>query len=182
MSTLSALPSGWRFAADPELLQGFPRGRISEITGPRSSGRTALLHSLLAASTEAGECAALVDSSSAFDPCSAAAAGVRLDKLLWIRCGGNAEHALRAADLLLQAGGWGVVALDLMEAAPAALARIPPTAWFRFRRTIEPTPTILVVLADRPLTRSCSARRVALPHRKPVFTGTHPYQLLRAAS
>ena len=82
---LSALPSGWRFASEPELLQGFPRGRISEITGPRSSGRTALLHSLLAASTGAGECAAFVDASDGFDPCSAAAAGVKLEKLLWIR-------------------------------------------------------------------------------------------------
>ena len=179
---LSALPSGWRFASEPELLQGFPRGRISEITGPRSSGRTALLHSLLAASTGAGECAALVDACDSFDPCSAEAAGVKLAKLLWVRCGHNAEHALRAADLLLQAGGWGMVALDLIETAPAALARIPPTAWFRFRRTVEPTPTVLLVLADRPLTKSCAAKRVVLERRKPVFTGTHPYLLLRTAS
>ena len=61
--------------------------------------------------------------------------GVELSKLVWVRCGGNAEHALRAADLLIQAGGFGVVALDLAEAAPAALNRIPPTAWFRFRLT-----------------------------------------------
>ena len=51
-------------------------------------------------------------------PAPAASAGVELSKLVWVRCGGNAEHALRAADLLIQAGGFGVVALDLAEAAP----------------------------------------------------------------
>jgi recombination protein RecA len=179
---LSALPSGWRFAAPPDLLStplhDFPRGRISEINGPRSSGRTALLHAVLAASTGQDEYAALIDTSDAFDPCSAAAAGVRLEKLLWVRCGGNTEHALRAADLLLQAGGFGVVALDLIEAAPAALARIPPTAWFRFRRSIEPASTILLVLADRPLTKSCASERIKLERRRPVFIGQAPFQLL----
>ena len=162
---LSALPLGWRFSSQPELLQDFPRGRISEITGPRSSGRTTQLHSLLAASTERGECAALIDTSDAFDPCSAAAAGVRLEKLLWVKCRSNAEHALRAADLLIHAGGFGVVALDLVEVSPGGLARIPPTAWFRFRRAIEPTPTILLVLAERGLTKSCAAKRVSLERR-----------------
>jgi recombination protein RecA len=179
---LSALPLGFRFAEQPELLQGFPRGRISEIYGPRSSGRTTLVHSVLAASTERGECTALIDTSNTFDACSAAAAGVKLDKLLLVRCGGNAEHAMRAADLLLQAGGFGVVALDLVEASPQSLARIPPTAWFRFRRTIEPTPTVLLVVADKPLTKSCAAKRVALERKKPVFTGQAPFRLLKTAS
>jgi hypothetical protein len=183
---LASLPSGWRFAAPPDQLstpqRDFPRGRISEITGPRSSGRTKLLHSVLAASTARGESAALIDSSDAFDQCSAAAAGVVLEKLVWVRCKGNAEHALRAADLLIHSGGFGVVALDLMEATNAALARIPPTAWFRFRLAIEPTPTVLLVLADRPVTKSCAAQRVKLERRKPVFTGKYPFQLLRDAS
>ena len=177
----SPLPMGWRFDAPPTLLHNFPRGRISEINGPRSSGRTALLYDVLAASTSQGEYAALVDAVDCFDPCSAEAAGVKLDKLLWVRCKGNLEHALRAADLLIHAGGFGVVALDLVESAQRELARIPPTAWFRFRRAVEPTPTVLLVLADRPLTKSCAARRVALAPRKPVFTGQPPFRLLRKA-
>ena len=177
----SPVAPGWRFEQQTQLLHNFPRGRIGEINGPRSSGRTALLHAVLAASTSQGECAALADAGDGFDPCSAEAAGVKLDKLLWIRCKGNAEHALRAADLLIQAGGFGVVALDLVEARPSELARIPPTAWFRFRRAIEPTPTVLLVLADRPLTKSCAARRVTLAPRKPVFTGHAPFQLLKIA-
>jgi len=119
----AALPLGWRHFEPLDTLgaagRDFPRGRISEVIGARSSGRTRVLHALLAASTGQGEFAALVDTRAAFDACSAAAAGVELSKLVWIRCSGNAEHALRAADLLIQAGGFGVVALDLAERAPA---------------------------------------------------------------
>jgi hypothetical protein len=185
----AAFPLGWRHVEPLDLLSAagrdFPRGRISELVGTRSSGRTSVLHALLAASTGRGEYAALVDSKDAFDACSAAACsdagGVELSKLVWVRCGGNAEHALRAADLLIQAGGFGVVALDLAEATPAALNRIPPTAWFRFRRAVESTPTILVVLADRPLAKSCSCMTIKMPPRHAVFTGHAPFLLLRDA-
>jgi recombination protein RecA len=181
----AALPLGWRHFEPLDTLSAagrdFPRGRISEVIGARSSGRTSVLHALLAASTGQGEFAALVDTKDSFDACSAAAAGVELSKLVWIRCSGNAEHALRAADLLIQAGGFGVVALDLAEVAPAALNRIPPTAWFRFRRALESTPTILTVIADCPLAKSCSAMTVKLPPRRAVFTGHAPFFLLRDA-
>src|SRR5689334_4757000 len=113
---LPALPLGWRLDRPPDVLRtagrDFPRGRISEIVGVRSSGRTSMLHALLAASTGRGEHAALVDTADAFDPVSAAAAGVDLSKLIWVRCGGQIEPGMRAADLLIQAGGFGVVAID----------------------------------------------------------------------
>ena len=179
----AALPLGWRISQPPELLstpqRGFPRGRISEIVGERSSGRTSMLHSLLAASTTRGEHAALVDLADAFDAASASAVGVDLAKLLWIRCGGQAEHAMRSADLLIQAGGFGVVALDLAEAPLRELNRIPPTAWFRFRRAVESTPTVLAVFADRPLAKSCASMVVKLAPRRAVFTGRAPFLLLR---
>lgn len=185
----AAFPLGWRHVEPLDILSAagrdFPRGRICEIIGARSSGRTSVLHALLAASTGRGEYAALVDTRDAFDACSAAACsdagGVELSKLVWVRCGGNAEHALRAADLLIQAGGFGVVALDLAEVAPAALNRIPPTAWFRFRRALESTPTILTVLADHPLAKSCSFMTIKMPPRRVVFTGRAPFLLLRDA-
>ena len=181
----AAFPLGWRHVEPPDTLSAagrdFPRGRISEIIGTRSSGRTSVLHTLLAASTGQGEYAALVDTKDAFDACSAASVGVELSKLVWVRCGGNAEHALRAADLLIQAGGFGVVALDLAEATPAALNRIPPTAWFRFRRALESTPTILTVVSDCPLAKSCSFLTIKMPPRRAVFTGQAPFLLLRDA-
>src|ERR1700730_4294111 len=163
----AAFPLGWRHVEPLDTLSAagrdFPRGRISEITGTRSSGRTSVLHALLAASTGRGEFASLVDTQDAFDACSAVAKGVELSKLVWVRCGGNAEHALRAADLLIQAGGFGVGVLDLGEATPAALNRIAPTAWFRFRRAVDSTPTILAVVADHPLAKSCSSMTIKMP-------------------
>jgi RecA/RadA recombinase len=95
------------------IIQGFPRGAISEIAGPESSGRATLVHSLLASAMAKLEVCAYVDAADAFDPQSAAAAGVLLPQLVWIRCGHDAEHALKSADLLLHAGGFGVVVLDL---------------------------------------------------------------------
>lgn len=175
----------WRLTTEIAALNAagreFPRGRISEIVGAASSGRTSLLHTLLAASTGLGETAALVDLKDAFDAPSAAAGGVDLARLVWVRCGGNVEHALRAADLLVHAGGFGVVALDLAGAALRELERIPPAAWFRFRNALQATPVILAVLADKPLTKLCAARVFKLAPRRPVFTGRAPFLLLREA-
>src|SRR5450432_3419187 len=92
---------------------GLPRGCLTEIYGPASSGRTSLLLAILAAATAREEVCALVDAEDAFDPVSAAESGVRLARLLWVRCGGpcleRAGQALKAADLLIQGGGFGVV-------------------------------------------------------------------------
>ena len=184
---LASVSLGWRVepSSDIEILPtgiaNCPRGRITEIVGPRSSGRTSLLHSLLAASTGRGEFAVLVDAADAFDPCSAVAAGVDLAQLIWIRCGGNIEHAMRAADLVIHSGGFGVVALDLAEAAESALSRIPLTAWFRFRRAVEATPIVLAVVAGRPLTKSCSTLLVEMKRRRALFTGENPFPVLRGA-
>jgi len=179
---LPALSIGWRLERPLDVLTArahdFPRGRISEIVGARSSGRTSLLHALLAASTGRGEIAALVDSADAFDPVSAAAAGVELPRLIWVRCGGRIEAAMRSADLLIQAGGFGVVAIDLTEASTRELQRIPATAWFRFRRAVESSPAILAVVADRPLAKSCASMAVKLAPQRAVFTGRAPFLLL----
>lgn len=181
--TALALPLGWRHPTDPDSLptgiQGidFPRGRISEIAGPSSSGRTSLLDSLLAAATSRSEHCVLIDTRDSFDPPSAAAFGVRLEKLIWIRCRGNADHALRAADLVLHSGGFGVVALDLADVPPSALNRIPPTAWFRFRRVVEPTPTIFTVLANRPVTKSCSTLLIETRRRGIKFLRGADYEI-----
>jgi hypothetical protein len=96
---------------------GIPRGCVTDVFGPASSGRTSLMLALVAQATAHEEFCAVVDAGDAFDPASAAAAGVALERLLWIRCGGNAEHALKATDLLLQAGGFGLVAMDLGDIA-----------------------------------------------------------------
>src|SRR6202795_2965943 len=69
------------------LTGGLARGCLTEICGTASSGRTSVLLFALACATQRGEICALVDASDAFDPASAAAAGMEMSRLLWVRCG-----------------------------------------------------------------------------------------------
>ena len=136
---------------------GLPRGAITEIAGPASSGRTTLLYSILAEATARGEVCALVDASDAFDPASAAAAGADFNQLLWIRCALHKRTALPVTDLLLQSGCWGIIALDLGDIDPRDARRIPLNAWHRFRLAVENKPTAFIVLGQEPYAASCSA-------------------------
>jgi recombination protein RecA len=216
-------------AAINALTGGWPRGCLTEICGPASSGRTTLLLAALAAATRRGEFCVLVDASDALDPHSAADAGVDLDRLLWIRCGEDApqishkpgcpisrapfareaggasqdgfdfdrpgskknglketglkkttwkenrfketasphadhrlEQALHATDLLLESGGFGLVVLDLSDLLPQQARRIPLTTWFRFRRAVENTPTVLLAIEPHPIAGSCSSLQLQL--------------------
>jgi RecA/RadA recombinase len=117
---------------------------VGEIAGPASSGRTALAFGLLATVTGREETVALVDAVDAFDPASAAGAGVDLARTLWVRAPALSE-GLRATEILLRAGGFALVALDLaqrLERAPA------PHHWLRLVRAAAATRTALVVLSD----------------------------------
>jgi hypothetical protein len=135
---------------------GLPRGCLTEIFGAASSGRTSLLVAILAEATAREEVCALVDAEDAFDPVSAAAAGVRLGRLLWVRCGHSAEYALKAVDLLIQGGGFGLVAMDLGDTPPEMARRISLASWFRLRRAVEHTPTVLLTVARRPNAKTCA--------------------------
>jgi hypothetical protein len=144
-------------SVDALLEGGLPAGAISEVTGPESSGRTSLTLAFLAKRTEESQVCAWVDAGDAFDPESAAASGVALKQLLWVRCLREKEvtkvkpwtlldQALRATDLLLQAGGFAVIVLDLGDLEPEHAMRIPLATWFRFRQAAERTRCSLVVL------------------------------------
>jgi hypothetical protein len=179
--TLDFLPSG--IADFDTAFGGVPRGCVTDIYGPASSGRTSLMVSLTAQATVREEFCALVDASDAFDPISAAAAGVVLGRLLWIRCGGNAEHALKATDLLLQAGGFGLVAMDLGEVAPITARRISLASWYRLRRAVENTPASLVVVEQAPHARACATLAVECARGKVRWSGTPGCsQLLRGVA
>jgi hypothetical protein len=138
------------------LTGGLPRGCLTEITGAAGSGRMSFLVSLLAGLTGRGESCAVVDGRDAFDPCGAEAAGVELGRLLLVRCG-NIEQALRGADLLLHGGGFGLVALDLSDLPGATVRRVPLNVWFRFRRMVENTGTILLLLEQEACAKSCAS-------------------------
>lgn len=138
------------------LTGGFPRGALTEIFGPACSGRTSLLVSALGMRTAQAEACALIDACDAFDPCQAEAAGVELKQLLWVRCR-NINHALRATDLLLQGGGFSFVCLDLSDVPRKTVRQLPLDAWFRFRRAVENTRTILVIIEQEPNAKTCAS-------------------------
>ena len=220
-SSPEMMPTG--IASVDALTGGVPLGCLTEICGQASSGRTSVLLSLIAECMRRDEICALVDASDAFDPQSAANAGIDLTRLLWVRCGTGDEHeghkghegtkrkkdlvvptalggnscaspiqsgkknpahsfnrressrnptspdgpitrspdsleqALKATDLLLQAGGFGIVVLDLADISVSAARRIPLTTWFRFRRTVENTSTALVIVEQQPHAKSCAS-------------------------
>ena len=180
------------------LTGGFPCGSLTEICGNASSGRTSILLAALAQATHRGEVCALVDASDALHPASAAAAGINLERLLWIRCasknpprrhGGtekfNAknlisdagsreqklsefrlEQVLKVTDLLLQSNGFGMIVLDLSDIPARGARRIPLASWFRFRRAIEHTPTVLLILEQQPIAGSCSSVLIKVAGKK----------------
>ncbi len=187
------------------LTGGLARGCITEICGTASSGRTGVLLSALARATQRGEVCALVDASDAFDPASAAAAGLEMSRLLWVRCGkarvvkglravragqgpattqSSAENGfgfsrwesqlgqmLKVTDLLLQSNGFGMIVLDLSDVPAQSARRIPLASWFRFRRAIEHTPTVLLVLEQQPIAGSCSSVLLKVSGRKSQVAG-----------
>jgi hypothetical protein len=162
-------------AADAPLEGGFPVGAISELVGPECSGRTSLALAFLARRTAAGQVCAWIDAGDAFDPESAAASGVRLRQLLWVRCRNDAtkelatrwkseekpwtrlDQALRVTDLLLQAAGFAAIVLDLGGMDPAHGMRIPLASWFRFRQAADRSRCSLVVLSRAALAQSSAA-------------------------
>ena len=172
----SALSPTGISALDACLRGGLPRGQLSEIAGPCSSGRTTLLLTLLAAATHRGEIAAVVDTCDRLDVMSVTAAQAHLDRLLWVR--GDAtgpieraiDRALKALNLVLQAGGFGVVALDLADVPALALKRVPFTTWMRVQRIVEGSDTACVLVVPEPLARSAGGVTLTLGAR-PVWAG-----------
>jgi recombination protein RecA len=261
---------------DQVLEGGLPVGAITEIVGPECSGRTALVFSFLAGITRDAKVCAWVDVSDALHPESATAAGVDLERMLWVRCGvirpkniqkirqdsfvlpgkymvstpimkglhgggfgphprgegkglpdalhnffqneikppihtglqakpwkekstlvshpaqapsrqaaqvsptkpwSRIEQALRVTDLLLQAGGFSAIVLDMASLAPEFALRVPLATWFRYRAAAEHSQTSLLLLTQRACAKSSSGlvlqMQVALPLQKEatVFTG-----------
>jgi recombination protein RecA len=273
-------------AALDALTGGLPRGSLTEISGPDSSGRTSVLLAALAAATQRGEICALIDATDSFHPHSAVAAGVDLTRLLWVRCNATTpiapskssqpesqsksasrantaassrprrnssthsssnsartreprparqlresrdgyvsvqthlatdaqgvrnffqpssgprtrsahaanaapeqpdlfsqetaraewkrrkmedpvEQALRATDLILQSGGFGMVAIDLAGVPVKTARRVPLTTWFRFRRVIENTPTILLLIDEQPCAQTCTSLGLKMAGQEP---------------
>ncbi len=181
---LAPLPTGV-VAVDALLRGGFPRGQVSEIHGPASSGRTGLALSLVAHSTRIGALAAWVDPADGLDPASAAAAGVDLARLLWLRGEGRGPRALSAAvaavATLLGSGLFEGIVLDLAGVAPHEIHRLPGTTWIRLQRMIEEAPAALVLVADAHVAHGPGGASLALCPAGSRWSGDPgPGRLLRA--
>jgi len=172
---------------DAHLGGGFPRGQLSELVGPRSSGRSSLLLQLIAAATRRGELVALVDALDMLDVESAATAGIDLTRLLWIR--GHVllraglcrdvnqramEQAIRACALVLQAGNFGLVVFDAAEAPTDAMRQLPFTTWLRLQRMVEGTQTACLLVGGEPMARSAAGLTIRLGHDRPLGSGRGP--------
>lgn len=157
----------------------FARGSIAEISGGASSGKTSLSLALLARLTHVGEVCAVIDSAGSFDPLTASQAGVELENLLWIKCGGNIEKAFMCADYLVQAKGFGCVWLNLCGLSERELQMVPKTYWYRYRTRIKETPTILLVTAEEPATGSASQQSFVFTRERTEWSGDGRFKLLR---
>jgi hypothetical protein len=156
---------------------GLPRSALTQIcaSGNASVGRTTLLVSTMAQVTRKQECCAWIDAADAFDPASAAAAGVDLSRLLWVRCDRSRrlkplEQAFKAADILVQNGGFGLIILDLGSIDEPSLRKVPLTTWFRFARVMEKMPAALVVLTSYPAAKSCAGMTLVLADSQDDWT------------
>ena len=172
---------------DAHLGGGIPRGQLSEVVGPRSSGRLAILVSALAGATERGEAVALIDPLDMFDPVSAR--GIDFTRMLWVRGEASSsarislsseygkmqralDRAVKAANLVLQAGGFGLVVVDFGEVALQAIKRLPFTTWLRLHRVIEGSETACVVIGSEHIARSAGGVSVQLS--QPVARSPKP--------
>jgi recombination protein RecA len=163
-------------ALDAALGGGLPRGHLSEIVGGRSSGRTSVMCRALAAAAARDELVALVDTCDRFDPESAAAVGLDLSRLLWIRETGDATRALKAMNLVLQAGGFGLVVLDLSDVALRTVRALPFTTWFRLARVVEGSPTVALLVAVEHVARSAGGATIAMDPARPDTPAARPGQ------
>jgi RecA/RadA recombinase len=156
---------------DAALGGGFRRGHLSEVTGAASSGRTTIVVQAMAAAAARGEAVALVDACDTFDPASAAARGLDLARLLWVRESGDAGRALKAFSLILQAGGFGLAVLDLADVPAAALRRFPWPTWMRLARIVEGSETATLLVGSEHLARSARGVTVALEPSSAAWRG-----------
>jgi hypothetical protein len=177
-------------ALDRGLAGGLPRGQVSEVVGPSSSGRTSVAWAALAAATRRGESVALIDTFDRFDPPTAHACGMQLSKLLWVR--GQAisktataidpawlpgvravngpgtfmerviDRAIKALNLVVSSGVCTLVVIDLIDVPAIALRRLPASTWFRVERAIEGSDTAVLILAAQPVSRSAGGRSIVL--------------------
>lgn len=151
---------------------GWPVGKVAELAGPASSGKTTLAAATVAAATARGELVLWVDTTGEFDPASVAAAGVQLEQLLLVRAF-HPGQAVRAVELVLEAGGFTVVVVDLggehlregRGFRREERARLP----LRLARAVEKAGVVGLVLTPEPWAGTWAGVHVAFAPARPRF-------------
>jgi hypothetical protein len=158
---------------DRLLRGGLPRGALVEVVASRSAGRFSLGLAALAAATRAGEAAALVDLGDHLDPQAAAAGGVDLRRLLWVRPKDphRAKDAFAAAETLL-AAGFPLVVLDLGLRVPRGARQ--PAAWLRLSRGALSNDAALLVLSPAHVTGTAAQAVLSTRALRASWRGTLP--------
>ena len=154
---IEAIPTG-SLGLDIALgIGGLPRGRVVEIYGPESSGKTTLCLSVVAEIQKAGGVAAYIDAENALDPIYAAKLGVNVPDML-ISQPDTGEQALEIADMLVRSGGVDIVVID-------SVAALVPKAEFiqrpRFSTLSYTGPKKITRLPPRSCAWDCITRRAA---------------------
>lgn len=175
---------------------GLPRGEITECLGDLSSGCTTVVLSALAQATANDELTAYIDATDSLDPASAVKAGVKLDRVLWVRCAGDGDKqhgfqrvrgfrkearvdkAWKAANLVAAARGFGLIVIDLHGLPPRRLREWQRYPWTRLRRTVVESPTTILTLASEHVTASVASRTLALERRQVHWEGRPGVSLL----
>ncbi len=143
---------------DQSIGGGLPRGALTELIRPRTSGgRASLIHALIHGAYRDNYFLALIDGRDSFDPCGLD--NISLRHLIWVRCS-QASEAIKAADLLLRDGNFPLVIVDLMLNSPEELRKIPQTTWYRLQRLVELAPTACLVLTRYEMVGSAQLKLV----------------------
>jgi hypothetical protein len=166
------------------LIGGIARGRISEVTGPLSSGKTTIAAAFASAASRHGEVVGWVDVPGAFDPRSLEAAGADLARILWVsfdkkpasfRTGfihkeRERRSELKAAELLLEAGGFGLVVVDF----GAMRFPLSQSASLRLARAAERSGAAVLALATTRVCGTFAALTLSMSKLRASFSRMNP--------
>ncbi len=156
-------------AFDGLLAGGLCRGQLVEFVGARSCGRFSTVLAALAAMTQSGEAAALVDLGDGLDPAAAASSGIELERLLWLRPT-RLKAALQATEMVL-ASGFPLVVLEL-GAPPLAGSRAAAPFWLRLAHTTRERRAALLVSSPYRVSGPAATLVVRASHGRPRWRGT----------
>jgi len=164
---------------------GIVHGRLSEIVGPIGSGRTTVAACFASAATRAGEIIAWIEHTRSFDPATIVAGSASLERILWasaddrrrlvpglqgkLRCGHSAA-IFKAAETVLQAGGFGLVVIDV----GVGVVSLPPSLAWRLARGAERSGTAVIVLAPYRICGTFAALSLKLMRLEASFNRLAP--------